>query len=337
MTTIKLRRDTSANWTANNPVLATGEPGLETDTKKLKFGDGSTAWNSLSYATSGGTSGSISYNSLTDKPNLATVATSGSYNDLTNTPTIPSLPSFTFPSGNGTSNQVLQSNGDGTTTWVTRTSPIPSQSGNTGKFLTTDGSSTSWASVSGGTPYLFVESGYYYNGNWSTDINAGFNHSVTGGLTAVIWANPSVSPTISGASIGSGTPTNGNNPDWGNDNSQAKFYLPAGIYQFNVTGANWSNSNSDIVGTIYLNWSSDGSTWNTGSYGSSIGNSYNTNSITVFQGQNNEDAYSGRDSMDKAFFSFTTVRTLNAGWWILSNNQGWQGSGKISVMVTKLS
>jgi len=149
MTTIKLRRDTSANWTANNPVLATGEPGLETDTKKLKFGDGSTAWNSLSYATNGNTSGSISYNSLTDKPNLATVATSGSYNDLINTPTIPSLPSFTFPSGNGTSNQVLQSNGDGTTIWVT--SPIPSQTGNSGKFLTTDGSSTSWASAGGGS------------------------------------------------------------------------------------------------------------------------------------------------------------------------------------------
>lgn len=45
----KLRRDTAANWTSNNPTLEQGEPGYETDTGKLKLGDGSTAWTSLSY------------------------------------------------------------------------------------------------------------------------------------------------------------------------------------------------------------------------------------------------------------------------------------------------
>ena len=49
-TRIQIRRDTSINWTANNPVLALGEPGLETDTFIIKYGDGSTAWNSLPYA-----------------------------------------------------------------------------------------------------------------------------------------------------------------------------------------------------------------------------------------------------------------------------------------------
>lgn len=49
-TRIQIRRDTSTNWTANNPVLALGEPGLETDTFIVKYGDGSTAWNSLPYA-----------------------------------------------------------------------------------------------------------------------------------------------------------------------------------------------------------------------------------------------------------------------------------------------
>jgi len=46
---IRLRRDTAANWTATNPVLLNGEVGLETDTRKLKAGDGSTAWSGLSY------------------------------------------------------------------------------------------------------------------------------------------------------------------------------------------------------------------------------------------------------------------------------------------------
>lgn len=46
---IKWRRDTAANWTANNPTLAQGEPGFETDTGAYKIGNGSTAWSSLAY------------------------------------------------------------------------------------------------------------------------------------------------------------------------------------------------------------------------------------------------------------------------------------------------
>ena len=49
-TRIKLRRDTAANWTSNNPILADGEPGLETDTGKIKYGNGVTAWSGLSHA-----------------------------------------------------------------------------------------------------------------------------------------------------------------------------------------------------------------------------------------------------------------------------------------------
>ena len=48
------RRDTAANWQNENPVLDAGEWGYETDTKKVKMGDGSTAWNALPYFTSGG-------------------------------------------------------------------------------------------------------------------------------------------------------------------------------------------------------------------------------------------------------------------------------------------
>lgn len=47
------RRDTAANWTSNNPTLAAGELGIETDTKKMKVGDGTTAWASLAYAATG--------------------------------------------------------------------------------------------------------------------------------------------------------------------------------------------------------------------------------------------------------------------------------------------
>jgi hypothetical protein len=46
---IQLRRDTAANWTTADPTLADGEMGLETDTGKIKIGDGATAWSSLVY------------------------------------------------------------------------------------------------------------------------------------------------------------------------------------------------------------------------------------------------------------------------------------------------
>ena len=54
MTQIKLRRDTSANFTSANPVLGVGEPAYETDTKKLKIGDGTTAYTQLEYFSAGG-------------------------------------------------------------------------------------------------------------------------------------------------------------------------------------------------------------------------------------------------------------------------------------------
>ena len=46
---IQLRKGTAAAWTSANPVLLSGEVGFETDTLKLKIGDGTTAWISLAY------------------------------------------------------------------------------------------------------------------------------------------------------------------------------------------------------------------------------------------------------------------------------------------------
>ena len=63
-TTIQFRRGTAAEWTSANSVLASGEPGFETDTLKFKIGDGTTAWNSLAYE--GG--GASAFTDLTDVP-----------------------------------------------------------------------------------------------------------------------------------------------------------------------------------------------------------------------------------------------------------------------------
>jgi hypothetical protein len=59
-TRIQTRRDTAANWTANDPTLADGEIGFETDTGKFKIGKSNTAWISLQYAQVAGDDG-LSY------------------------------------------------------------------------------------------------------------------------------------------------------------------------------------------------------------------------------------------------------------------------------------
>lgn len=48
-TKIQLRNDLAATWHSKNPVLKKGEIGIEIDTRKMKVGDGTTAWRALSY------------------------------------------------------------------------------------------------------------------------------------------------------------------------------------------------------------------------------------------------------------------------------------------------
>lgn len=41
--------DTSTNWATNNPILLAGEIGVESDTNKIKIGNGTSKWNNLEY------------------------------------------------------------------------------------------------------------------------------------------------------------------------------------------------------------------------------------------------------------------------------------------------
>ncbi len=46
---IQFRRDTSANWASNNPILLGGAFGYELDTGFAKIGDGNSTWGQLTY------------------------------------------------------------------------------------------------------------------------------------------------------------------------------------------------------------------------------------------------------------------------------------------------
>jgi hypothetical protein len=91
VTIIQLRRSTASGWTTNNPTLAQGEEGYETDTGKIKIGDGITAWSSLPYGGPTGPSatqvlesfGDGSDGNLTVSSGLTTLTRDMFWNNLT--------------------------------------------------------------------------------------------------------------------------------------------------------------------------------------------------------------------------------------------------------------
>jgi hypothetical protein len=85
---IQVRRGTASQWTSTNPILAAGEMGVETDTNKFKFGNGTATWSALSYAnadTAGITE--ISQDAINAALTMGTGLTK-TYNDGANTITI---------------------------------------------------------------------------------------------------------------------------------------------------------------------------------------------------------------------------------------------------------
>lgn len=62
---IQFRRGTSTEWYNANPILADGEIGYESDTKVIKFGDGTTSWRNLAVAAAGDITAVIAGTGLT--------------------------------------------------------------------------------------------------------------------------------------------------------------------------------------------------------------------------------------------------------------------------------
>jgi hypothetical protein len=75
-TQIQFRRDTAANWTSVNPILASGELGLVTDTGAYKIGNGTDAWNTLPYNTMDNSVGVLTMSGAADPstPSSGTMA-----------------------------------------------------------------------------------------------------------------------------------------------------------------------------------------------------------------------------------------------------------------------
>lgn len=65
---IQFRNDTAASWTSNDPILAQGELGLESDTEQFKIGNGVDAWSVLPY---GGVAGAAGTPGAPGEPNFS--------------------------------------------------------------------------------------------------------------------------------------------------------------------------------------------------------------------------------------------------------------------------
>jgi Major tropism determinant N-terminal domain len=77
---IQFRRDTAANWSSANPVLAEGELGLVTDDLSYKIGDGVTAWNALTARELTGVFDGATFNTLgTSDPSTPAAGTAAVY------------------------------------------------------------------------------------------------------------------------------------------------------------------------------------------------------------------------------------------------------------------
>lgn len=100
---IQLRRGTAAQWTAANTLLAQGEVGIETDTGKIKVGDGSTAWTSLAYFTGSGAVSSVTGTAPVASSGGATpaISLSAGYGDTLN-PYASKTANFVLAAPNGT-------------------------------------------------------------------------------------------------------------------------------------------------------------------------------------------------------------------------------------------
>jgi hypothetical protein len=277
---IQIRNGTAAQWTAANPTLAAGEVGIESDTKKQKFGDGTTAWNSLGYAGSTGTVSSVgmsvpAFLSVTGSP----VTSSGTL--------AVTLSGTALPVANGGTGQ--------TTTTAAFDALAPSQTSNSGKYLTTNGTTTSWATVSGGGSPGGATTQIQYN-----------NSGVFAGSASLIWDNPN-----SALGVG-GTP------------AASKGSLQVGTIGYTDTGviAGFASSTAGY-NQIVLQNTNNGSTSSTNF---NVSNDSGTTSTNFGEFGINSSTFSGTGSFNTAGYTYLASASTDLA-------IGTYGSNKIHFVV----
>ena len=214
VTQIQLRRGTAAQWTSTNPTLAAGEQGFETDTGKMKIGDGTTVWTGLAYLGAGTVTSivagtGLSGGTITSTGTIAidsTVATLTGTQTLTNktltTPVIASISNsgtITVPTGTDTlvgrattdtlTNKTLTTpvitNPKITLTYTAKTAAYTAVSGDEGGVFSMNNASTIQFNIPTDATFNFAI-GTQFNVFWLTGAGQPTIGAVTPGTTTVI-------------------------------------------------------------------------------------------------------------------------------------------------------
>jgi hypothetical protein len=242
---ILLRRGTAAEWSSANPILGTGELGIETDTLKIKIGNGSSTWSQLSsYANVTPAQLTSQINSLIS----AAPATLDTLNELA--AAINNDASFSTTVNNLLTGKVSKSGGDTITPSTTSTIglTLASPVGQTGHLLYAAGGTR----IPAGGNYLFTPG---LTVSYTSDFNAGAANIVpitvkgAASQTANLqeWQNSAGTVLAKVDANGSGTFTGS-----ASTNAVSAYAGAAGNYVFQ--GFNQSNSLTSIIyqsGEIY--------------------------------------------------------------------------------------
>ena len=174
---LRHRRGTAALWTSTNPVLGSGEMGIESDTNLFKLGDGVTAWTSLEYGARGPT-GNTGPTGVTGSTGVTgyTGADGAATNTGATGPTGRTGPTGT--QGSIGSQGIQGGQGNQGTQGPTGTQGSPGSASNTGAT-----GPTGSASISGSTTFgniLTVGTGASFFGNSNISFNSSNTLTVTG-------------------------------------------------------------------------------------------------------------------------------------------------------------
>ena len=186
-TKIQLRRSIVTDWAAVNPILSAGEVGYETDTKKFKIGDGTTAWNSLAYAA---VLPSELNELVDDRVNDLLVAGSNigkSYNDSTNALTI-SVTGVSLPGHTHSSSEITDFNSS-----VSGLLPVKSIVAGTNIAVTPTGDNSFIISTNGGLDTNAVKD---VVGSTITGVSGvAFNYDNTSKTATISLSDPTIQST----------------------------------------------------------------------------------------------------------------------------------------------
>lgn len=200
------------------------------------------------------TDAQISYNDLSNKPNLATVATTGSYNDLSNKPTIPTVNNATLTiQKNGTTVKTFTANASSNVTCNITVPTDTSDLTNGAGYTTNVGTVTSVNNVSpvNGNVTLSIPSevtestvsGWGFTKNTGTVTSVNNVSPVNGNVSLTIPTvnNSTISFTQGGVSKGSFTL---------NQSSGATIELDAGGSNVEIDGKSITQNSSDEFQTV---------------------------------------------------------------------------------------